>query len=55
MYCNPIATYTWHFIGSFNGKALLQQPMYVCMYVFYDMQLEVLQLKAICVFRQMQF
>ena len=40
MYCILIATYDWHFIGSFNGKALLQQP---CMYVFYEMQLEVLQ------------
>ena len=52
MYCNLIATYNWHFISSFNGKALLQQPS---MYVFYEMQLEVLQFKVLCVFRQMQF
>ena len=45
MYCSLIATYTWYFMGSFNDKALLQQPMYVCM-IFYDMQPEVLQLQV---------
>ena len=47
MYCSLIATYTWHFIGSFNGKVLLQQPIYVCM--FFNMKIEVLQLKVFCV------
>ena len=39
-----------HFIGNFNGKVLLQQSIYAC--IFYEMQLEILQLKSsLCVLR----
>ena len=47
MYCSLIATCTLYFIGSFNNKALLQQPIYAYM-IFYDIQLEVLLRVHVC-------